>query len=138
MTPTAEATIISIPAQPAYSLSPNGGTKHWAKKARETTELQLATKYACMDVSPVYGPVVLTWTVYKAKGRKTMDVTNIIPCLKPAEDQLVRSGVISADTPDIVTAIYVEQVSYQDHGGPLGEIECRIEPAQDRRGEGAR
>jgi len=133
MTATDTATVISIPANPAYSLSPNSRC-HWSKKARETSELQHATYLACRDIPPVSGPVVLTWTIYKAKGRRTMDLDNIIPCVKPAQDQLVRSGIISADTPDIVRAIHVEQVSYQDHGGPLGEIEVKISPCT---GDGA-
>ena len=130
-------TVISIPATPAYSLSPNS-RKHWHVKARESVAAKTATYFASIGAEPVSGPVVLTWTVYKAKGRKTMDRDNLIPCLKPFMDSLVMVGIIDGDTPDVVKAIHVEQVSYQDHGGPLGEIEVRITPAQDRRGEGAR
>jgi hypothetical protein len=129
-TPTTEATVISIPAQPAYSLSPNS-RKNWRVQRQEARDAKWRVKVAWVNMGPtfVHGPVELTWTVYKAKGRRTMDRDNLIPCLKPFMDGLVECGIIDGDTPDIVTAIHVEQVSYQDHGGPLGEIECRIEPA---------
>lgn len=128
MNDTISATVISFPWQPAYSLSPNS-RKHWRVQRQEARDAKWAVACAATGVAPVSGPVVLTWTVYKAKGRKTLDRDNLIPCLKPFMDGLVECGIIDGDTPDIVTAIYVEQVSYQDHGGPLGEIECRIEPA---------
>jgi hypothetical protein len=135
-TPTTEATVISIPAQPAYSLSPNSRA-HWRKRHLESREAKAIVRIewgnmthgAFTPLQPVHGPVLLTWTVYKGKGRKSLDRDNLIPCLKPFMDGLVECGIIDGDTPDIVTAIHVEQVSYQDHGGPLGEIECRIEPA---------
>ncbi len=121
-----DAIEITIPAGPAYSISPNSRS-HWRVKHREAQELKQVTRYACPD-EVVVGPVNLHWTVYLGKGRRLCDRDNITATLKPAMDGLVAERVIFDDNQDVVRAITVDQVKWSDHKGDA-RIVVRIEAA---------
>jgi hypothetical protein len=137
---TIEKTIITIPGTPAYALSPNSRV-HWRVKHKETAQAKHDTAYAIRyhEAEPIHGPVTIHWGIYLARRRRFMDRDNAIATLKPHMDQLVASGIIDADTPDIVIDIKITQFLYNvDHTVEAGEIDVVITPAQGRRGEEAR
>ena len=133
-----DAIVITIPAGPAYSISPNS-RKHWRVKHRESQELKriaifssLAERdYTTKPFLSVLGPVNLYWTIYLGKRRYMMDRDNAMATMKPAMDGLVEAGVIEGDTQDIVRAITVDQVRWSDHKGDA-RIVVRIEPVEMR------
>jgi len=120
-----DAIEITIPAGPAYSISPNS-RKHWRTKAAETKHLKQVTMLACLGADPIPGPVDLHWTIYLGKLRRPMDRDNATSTMKPAMDGLVKAGVIEDDTSEIVRAITVDQVKWATHKGqPTIVVEVR-------------
>lgn len=107
---------LTIPGTPAYSLSPNSRS-HWRVKHRETNDLALATKAAIGYIYRHFpGPVRLRWTIYLAKRGKPRDLDNLLPCLKPAQDQIVRADIIPDDSPTYIPHTpTIEQVRWSDH-----------------------
>lgn len=126
---TATTVTLTIPGCPAYSLSPNSRC-HWAIKQRESRDVRqsvMAMLSWHRVLVPFTVPVRLHWTVYLPKGGKKRDLDNLLPCLKPAQDQLVSSGVIPGDSPRwIPTTPTVEQIPWSKHKGEP-KIIVRIE-----------
>ena len=83
-----------IETTPGPCTSPNARCD-WRKKARETAELREAARLAAVDARnrknwakplPPKGPLALHWTVFLGYREKRKDATNMIGCLKAAED----------------------------------------------------
>ena len=114
---------LTIPGTPAYSLSPNGGRKHWSVRYQETETVKgfvawaIAEKF-CGFPDQFRGPVRLHWTVYLDKGRKRLDNDNMLACLKAHQDGIVYRGVIPDDSPKwIPETPTVEQIAWGQHKG---------------------
>ena len=128
-TATARSVTLTIPGRPAYSLSPNSRV-HWRTQRAESKHAKYLTTLLCRDVEPIHGPVRILWGIHLASRRKFMDRDNATATLKPFMDGLVEAGIIDGDTPDIVTAIEVQQLLYKvDHTIAEGEIDCVIQEA---------
>ena len=117
---------LAIPGEPAWSFSPNGGRKHWAVKQKEIDAAGWAVKGAEWwfhvgdepSHDPFTGPVKLHWIIYLAKGGKRRDNDNVLPCLKPYQDALVREGIIGGDSPRYIPKMpTVEQIRWSEHRG---------------------
>jgi Holliday junction resolvase RusA-like endonuclease len=124
----ARTVTITIPGEPAWSLSPNARC-HWAVKQRDKNEAQLALWAAIQGRKPMMflHPVRLHWTVYLRKGGKKRDIDNLLPCLKAHLDGMVAFDILYDDStkwiPEMPT---VEQVLWSNHKGEP-RIEVRIE-----------
>ena len=128
-------TTITIPAAPAYALSPNARTHHMVK-ARGTRDLFTVTYLTIGQEYPltmIPGPVTLDWIIRLPKRRKHMDWDNAIATLKPAMDGLVAAGVIEDDNTNIVTRIGLTQIGWREHRIDQGELEVTITPVNARK-----
>jgi len=87
---------VEIPATPDRDLSPNGRV-HWARKARAVKAARQAAYYATLEALRVPNATVfaafvlakeilLIWSVQWEPRRKTMDMDNLVACLKPFQD----------------------------------------------------
>lgn len=124
-TATARSVVLGIAGTPCCSLSPNARC-HWAVKQREIKDAEWAVKGAEWwfhvgdepSHEPFTGPVNLHWTVYLARGGKRRDNDNVLPCLKPFQDALVRQGIIGGDSPKWIPRMpTVEQILWSEHKG---------------------
>ena len=125
---------VTIPAAPAYALSPNARTHHMVK-AKEARELRTITYFTIGSDHPgsIPGPVALDWIINLPKGRKHMDWDNALTTLKPAMDGLVMAGVIEDDNTNIVTRIGLQQVGWKEHKIDGGELVVTITAVESAR-----
>jgi hypothetical protein len=86
---------------------------HWSKKkARAAAVRSLAALYAEKWVRTwgrSVGPVSIAYRVVWTKGRRRLDVDNLIGALKPVTDGLKDAGVLVKDSPDWLTSISAAQ-----------------------------
>jgi hypothetical protein len=120
--------IVTIPATPPRSLSPNGRV-HWRRKHADGKELQSAARWATVNaihtapLGPrlITGPVTLHWLVAWERGRKKMDQDNLIAALKAAQDGI--AGALGIDDKVMVVGSVTQE---RDTDG-FGFIRCAIE-----------
>jgi len=104
------------------SLSPNGRphpmAKHTAqRKLKEAVSSRLRSLGLFDPEKPLYDTIKLQYHVLWC-GRPP-DRTNVIGSLKAAEDQIVREGVVTDDSPDHVLGhdVTYERVSHRNETG---------------------
>lgn len=129
-----EPITITIPASPAYALSPNARTHHMAKY-HASEQLKVDTYWVAQEADTLTGPVTLDWIIRLPKRRYAMDWDNAIATLKPAMDGLVMAGVIEDDNTTIVTRIGLTQIGWAKHKIDGGELVVTITPIVIERAE---
>ncbi len=75
---------------------------HWAKRASITKNVRQAAYFLARRL-PVGQPHITVTLNYQPKDNRRRDADNLVPTLKALCDGLVDAGLVSDDTPDLMT-----------------------------------
>lgn len=93
-----------LPRVPRADEGPNG--RSWKVKSRATVEWRELVASALATLEPDrprgWSPVRVRYIVHLPPGRRAMDRDNLVACMKPVLDGLVRGGVMPDDSPEHV------------------------------------
>lgn len=82
------------------------GREHWRVKAKKVAMMRSITHHlAVADELPKGLPHVTVVLVYRPRDNRRRDADNLVPILKACCDGLVDHGLVSDDTPDLMTKL---------------------------------
>jgi len=126
--------VVTIPATPTRTLSPNGRA-HWRRKHADAKDLKSAARWATVNAlfanqggrgNWTGTSITLNWLVAWEKGRRRMDSDNLIAALKAAQDGI--ADALGIDD----KAFTVGTVTQERDIDGMGYIKCAIEQEDER------